>query len=89
MVSFKEAQFMSSKRSELYGTTDFLANCGGLFGLFMGVSTLSIVELLYFCTVRLFINIRMRRKKRLEMGQFEQATEEGIDDELDLPRKEA
>ncbi|ALC43319.1 CG8546 [Drosophila busckii] len=66
-IFFKEAQFLTSRRSELYGTTDFLANCGGLLGLFMGVSTLSIVELVYFCTVRLISNLRMRRKTRKEL----------------------
>ncbi|EDW17776.1 pickpocket protein 28 [Drosophila mojavensis] len=68
-IFFKEAQFLTSRRSELYGTTDFLANCGGLLGLFMGVSTLSIVELVYFCTVRLISNLRMRRKTRKELSQ--------------------
>ncbi|XP_017063341.1 pickpocket protein 28 [Drosophila eugracilis] len=66
-IFFKEAQFLTSRRSELYGTTDFLANCGGLLGLFMGVSMLSIVELVYFCTVRLISNLRMRRKTRKEL----------------------
>ncbi|KAH8375195.1 hypothetical protein KR200_002252 [Drosophila serrata] len=68
-IFFKEAQFLTSRRSELYGTTDFLANCGGLLGLFMGVSMLSIVELIYFCTVRLISNLRMRRKTRKELLQ--------------------
>ncbi|XP_055911783.1 pickpocket protein 28 [Eupeodes corollae] len=88
-IFFKEAQFLTSKRSELYGTTDFLANCGGLLGLFMGVSTLSIVELVYFCTVRLCINLRMRRKKRLEMKRLEKANEEGLNPETDLNEKDA
>lgn len=61
-IFFKEAQFITSKRSELYGPTDFLANCGGLLGLFMGVSLLSFVELAYFCSVRLCCNLRMRRE---------------------------
>ncbi|XP_058464039.1 pickpocket protein 28-like [Malaya genurostris] len=54
-IYYKEAQFMASKRSELYGLTDFLANCGGLLGLCMGVSLLSLVELVYFCSVRPFV----------------------------------
>lgn len=52
-IYFKETQFITSKRSELYGPTDFLANCGGLLGLFMGVSLLSIVEIMYYLTIRL------------------------------------
>lgn len=31
-IFFKEAQFMTSRRSELYGVTDFISNCGGLLG---------------------------------------------------------
>ncbi|XP_019525011.3 pickpocket protein 28-like [Aedes albopictus] len=64
-IYFKEAQFMTSKRSELYGLTDFLANCGGLLGLCMGVSLLSLVELCYFCTVRPFS--LWRKQKRAEV----------------------
>ncbi|XP_063709864.1 pickpocket protein 28 [Culicoides brevitarsis] len=65
-IFFKEAQFITSKRSELYGPTDFLANCGGLMGLFMGISLLSFVEIFYFCSVRLCCNLKMRmdNKKR-------------------------
>ncbi|CAD6996199.1 unnamed protein product [Ceratitis capitata] len=57
-VYFKEHQFITSKRSELYGITDFLANCGGIFGLFMGFSILSLVELLYHISLRLWSNMR-------------------------------
>lgn len=68
IITFKENQFFAWRRSELYGGTDFIANCGGLLGLFMGVSVLSIVEALYFCTIRLCCNLRRRRmlKKRRE-----------------------
>lgn len=64
-IFFKENQFITSKRSELYGPTDFLANCGGLLGLFMGVSLLSIVEMIYYCTLRLCCNLRGRRNRKI------------------------
>lgn len=67
-IFFKEAQFITSRRSELYGPTDFMANCGGLLGLFMGVSLLSIVELVYFCTFRLCGNLLMRRNRNRKVG---------------------
>lgn len=35
VVHFKDDDFIALKRSEFYGWTDFLSNCGGLFGLFM------------------------------------------------------
>lgn len=63
-IFFKEHQFITSKRSELYGQTDFLANCGGLLGLFMGVSVLSIIEVIYYCTLRLGCTLRIRKSKK-------------------------
>lgn len=60
-ISFKDEQFFASRRSEIYGKTDFIANCGGIMGLFMGVSLLSIVEMVYFSTLRLGCNLRKRR----------------------------
>jgi Amiloride-sensitive sodium channel len=57
-IYFKETQFLTSERRELYGSTDFLANCGGLLGLFLGVSVMSFLEIAYFCTIRLFCNLK-------------------------------
>lgn len=56
IVQFNDAEFFAMKRTELYGLTDFMANCGGLLGLFMGVSILSFVEIFYFFTIRFFSN---------------------------------
>ncbi|XP_063377653.1 pickpocket protein 28-like [Cydia fagiglandana] len=55
---YKEPRYMSMRRSELFGLTDFLANCGGLLGLFLGFSFLSLVEIFYFCTLRLGCTLR-------------------------------
>jgi amiloride-sensitive sodium channel len=57
-IFFKDMQFITSERNELYGQTDFLANCGGLLGLFTGFSFLSIVEIFYFLSLRLICNVR-------------------------------
>ncbi|XP_013104729.2 pickpocket protein 28-like [Stomoxys calcitrans] len=66
-VYFKEPQFTAIKRTVMYGITTLIANCGGILGLFMGISSLSIIELIYFFTVRLCNNLHKRRliKKRL------------------------
>ncbi|XP_044258537.1 pickpocket protein 28-like [Tribolium madens] len=56
---FKSDNFITSERNELYGPTDFLANFGGLLGLFTGFSVLSLMEILYFLSVRIFCNIRL------------------------------
>ena len=68
---------MASKRSELYGPVDFLANCGGLLGLFMGVSLLSIVDIIYYCSLHLVCNLRDR--KRIESNR--EVTNVDVDDE--------
>jgi hypothetical protein len=47
-VYFKENQFAINMRSERFGFIDFISNCGGLMGLFMGISLLSIAELLHY-----------------------------------------
>lgn len=57
-VSFKYNQISTLKREEQYTTTDFLAICGGLLGLCLGFSVLSIVEIVYFATVHLFWTLR-------------------------------
>ncbi|XP_055846694.1 pickpocket protein 28-like [Episyrphus balteatus] len=61
-IKFEEDVVNGLIRTELYSITDFIANCGGLLGLFMGVSILSLVELVYFFTVRLLLNLKARRQ---------------------------
>ncbi|KAL9702252.1 hypothetical protein quinque_005770 [Culex quinquefasciatus] len=61
-IYFKQAQYMAMKRNELFGWTDFIANCGGVLGLCMGVSLLSLVELLYYCLVRPVLMLRQGRE---------------------------
>lgn len=56
-------QFVTSKRGELYGNASFIANCGGLLGLFTGFSLLSLVEVVYFATLRLALNFRKLGKR--------------------------
>ncbi|KOB71642.1 putative amiloride-sensitive sodium channel, partial [Operophtera brumata] len=67
-IYFKKSRFMSFHRSELFGPTDFLASIGGILDLFLGFSFLSLVEILYFITLRLGVAIRRdiveEKKKR-------------------------
>jgi hypothetical protein len=51
-IFFKDDDFLYSKRSELHSSTDFIANFGGILGLFLGVSILSLVEIVYFMAFR-------------------------------------
>uniref|UniRef100_A0A034WTB9 Sodium channel protein Nach n=1 Tax=Bactrocera dorsalis TaxID=27457 RepID=A0A034WTB9_BACDO len=66
-VYFKEHQFTAIKRTVLFSIATLIANWGGILGLFMGISSLSLIELVYFFSVRLYDNLRKRRqtKKRL------------------------
>ncbi|XP_031621761.1 pickpocket protein 28-like [Contarinia nasturtii] len=57
-IQFKLAIVKKSEKIELYSVSDFLAICGGLLGVFVGVSVLSIIELVYFATLHLFWKIR-------------------------------
>ncbi|XP_055305980.1 pickpocket protein 28-like [Sitodiplosis mosellana] len=57
-IFFRDHQVEKKQRKELYSRTDFLAVCGGLLGLFLGVSVLSVIEFIYFFTLRLFLNVQ-------------------------------
>jgi Amiloride-sensitive sodium channel len=57
-IGFRESQFVALKRTHLFGKTELLANCGGLLGLFLGFSIMSIVEVIYFFTIRLMTDIK-------------------------------
>ncbi|KAH0821873.1 hypothetical protein GEV33_000918 [Tenebrio molitor] len=55
-VFFKGNQFITSERNELYGPIDFLANFGGLLGLFTGFTMLlwwfiALTLALYYCII--------------------------------------
>lgn len=59
-IFLNKKQFISSKRSKLYGQTELLANFGGLLGFFLGISLLSFVEIIYFFTLRTFLLVKNR-----------------------------
>jgi len=53
----------------LYGSetsNSFAYTFAGLLGLFMGVSILSLIEILYYITLRLACNLNYRRNKRIK-----------------------
>lgn len=60
-IAFNAEQYFPLRRSELNSFNDFISNCGGILSLFMGVSMLSIVEILYSSTHRAFCNWRNRK----------------------------
>lgn len=48
------------KRIEFRSTADFLSGSGGLFGLFIGASFLSLIEFVYFFIIRIICHRRNR-----------------------------
>lgn len=64
-IFFEDYQMKTVKRNEVHTFTDFLAICGGVLGLFLGISALSIIELVYYTTLRLFWNIRREKYENI------------------------
>lgn len=62
-IEFKKAQVLPYKRIAPYQVSDFIANCGGLLGLFMGISLLSVVEIIYFFTFRFIAAVQAVKAK--------------------------
>lgn len=62
-IFFRDHEVETLRRSARYTYTDFLAVCGGLLGLFLGVSTLSIIEFIYYATLRLYWTFQQRKEK--------------------------
>lgn len=54
-ISFADDEFVAYKRYHTHGIGEILSNIGGFLGLFLGMSVLSVVETIYFFTLR-FIN---------------------------------
>ncbi|XP_045775145.1 pickpocket protein 28-like [Maniola jurtina] len=75
VIFFKRSQFDISKRSELYSTSDILASCGGLLGLFMGFSVINVFETLYFCILRAYRQRQIEAKNRVDSNEDECSVE--------------
>ncbi|XP_063918108.1 pickpocket protein 28-like [Zophobas morio] len=54
-IRFRQSEFMAMERQELFGDVNFWASCGGLLGLFTGFSVMSLVEIVYYLTLRWII----------------------------------
>lgn len=51
-VYYLRTTFRAQKKEELVGFAEFLANLGGLLGLFLGFSGISVIEIFYFISIR-------------------------------------
>ncbi|XP_001849212.2 pickpocket protein 28 [Culex quinquefasciatus] len=52
IVSYRSKWTLPLVRRELLGWSDLLAKLGGLFGLMMGASVISLLEIFYYCLIR-------------------------------------
>ena len=64
-IYFEKLHFVVHERGQLYTTIEIISNIGGLLGLCLGFSILSLVEFIYFFTARLFFNITTPRSEDL------------------------
>ncbi|XP_055371678.1 pickpocket protein 28-like [Condylostylus longicornis] len=73
---YTENSFHPDSKDQFIGMTEFLSYTGGLMGLFLGFSTISIIEIIYFCTFRPYC-ARYRYNKELK-SMTRQETEKGM-----------
>ncbi|XP_058796121.1 pickpocket protein 28-like [Phymastichus coffea] len=59
---YVDTSYMKYTKNELYGFAELLSNTGGLLGLFMGFSLLSVTEMLYYVMLRIRTSFHRNRK---------------------------
>ena len=62
-IYHKNQHFLTRKRAELFNEVDLFSYIGGVLGLCLGFSAMSLLEVFYFYTLRLGINIRRNREE--------------------------
>uniref|UniRef100_A0A336LL33 CSON007051 protein n=1 Tax=Culicoides sonorensis TaxID=179676 RepID=A0A336LL33_CULSO len=52
-VHYEDSEFLAMKRHLAYTFADFISQIGGILGCFLGISIFSIIEIVYFITIRI------------------------------------
>ncbi|KAK5646215.1 hypothetical protein RI129_004679 [Pyrocoelia pectoralis] len=66
-VFYEITEFSRFTKQEVYGISDMISSVGGILGLFLGFSLLSIVEIVYHLSLKLICSsIRAKRQLRSE-----------------------
>lgn len=76
-IFFIDNAYGGYTKSELIGFTEFLSNTGGLLGLFMGFSVISLIEIIYFLSLRPYCAQKRSVKKR----------EQNADEQIQFPNR--
>uniref|UniRef100_A0A182VZA7 Pickpocket n=1 Tax=Anopheles minimus TaxID=112268 RepID=A0A182VZA7_9DIPT len=74
-IFVKDTYYRSFTKGELVGFTDFLSNVGGLLGLFLGFSIISLIEVIYYMTLRPYC---ARRKQKRTNGKEHNVESNGL-----------
>jgi acid-sensing ion channel, other len=61
-IQFASDEFIVYRRYASLGTVTLLSNIGGLLGLFLGLSALSVVEIFYFFVIKFISNLWWKEK---------------------------
>lgn len=79
-IFFVDNSYGGFTKSELIGFTEFLSNTGGLLGLFMGFSVISLIEIIYFLSLRPYCaskrsDLSQQEQQQLQVKQLHEADE--------------
>ncbi|XP_070498708.1 uncharacterized protein [Chironomus tepperi] len=69
ILKWKDGDYWATIRHQQFKLVDFASYVGGILGLFAGISVLSIVELIYFMTLRLFMDFLRLMKGDVSRGK--------------------
>ncbi|XP_063697998.1 pickpocket protein 28-like [Culicoides brevitarsis] len=63
-VHYESSEFLAMRRHLAYSFADFVSQIGGIFGCFLGCSIFSIIEIVYFCTVKMMKGVKAQNKRK-------------------------
>ena len=63
---FDKSSILQYIRQERMTKVDYISQMGGLLGLFMGISFISVIELIYWATIRLTRNMDTGKSKKIQ-----------------------
>ena len=67
---FDKSSILQYIRQERMTKVDYISQIGGLLGLFMGISFISGIELIYWATVRLTRNMDTGKSKKIQASSL-------------------